>query len=406
MVETRTLSFTDCSPDVDGDTFEATGFVREENKKSSFVLSNIVVLKVRSVVQAGEEVKDGDEASRIISSATISHSAERDNGHELFLFGGFELIANVNSLQVFVTRVESNGEEYLTSCRGVRARDLPPVENQEQMNLVEDFNAIEWFKFVFASPGGAKPVFCVRLEFHVPSTNNSDRNASPVVVRSMKTKCRLNGVDTKPAAAAHHVQNTHHLQGTQPLQQPAANNISNLAFMSMMQNTRAMNHNMPTSQYNIDHSSDQSGGNTTNLSSIMAMMGNMNSPAAAVQHQTNPALPSNPMPLLHQQQAEQKLEKNHAEMMSSIAGLGMYLKSSEEKTMKSLETMLSQMESRLSQKLDVLSYRLDAIEQQLSCTKLNQMTGAEPMDDNVKQSETIIREVQSSEQSTGSGVTD
>jgi hypothetical protein len=402
MVETRTLSFTDCSPDVDGNTFEPTGFVCEENKKSSFVLSNIVVLKVRSVVQAG----DSDEASRVISSATISYSAEKENRHELFLFGGFELIANVNTLQVFVTRAESNGEEYLTSCRGVRARDLPPVENQEQMNLLEDFNAIEWFKFVFASPGGAKPVFCVRLEFHVPSTNN-DQSASPVVVRSMKTKCRLNGVDTKPAAAAHHVQNTYHLQGTQQLQQPAADKFSNLAsIMSMMQNTRAANNSMPTSQYNIDHSTYQGTENMNNLSSMMAMMGNTNSPAAAVQHQTNPALLLNPIPSLHQQQAEQKLEKNHAEMMSSIAGLGMYLKSSEEKTIKSLETMLSQMESRLLQKLDVLSCRLDAIEQQLSCTKLNQMTGVEQMDDNVKRNETIIREVQSSEQSTGSAATD
>jgi hypothetical protein len=407
MVETHTLSFTDCTPDADGNSAERTSFVCEENKKSSFILSNIVVLKVRTMAREDDEVATGgDGTSRTISSAAISYSIDKENHNEIFLFGGFELLSNVNSLQVCVTRDELKGEEYLTSCKGVRARDLPHIENEEQMILVDDLNTVDWFKFVFASPGGAKPVFCVRLVFHVPPTNDI---APPVFVRTMKAKCRLNNVDAKPAVAAHHSHNTHHLQGMQHLQQPTAGDMSNLAsMMSMMQNTRAMSHSISTPQYGINHASNSSAENMTNLLSMMAMTNNTNKSAAAMQNQTDPALQTNTINFLQQQRAQQSLEKNHAEMMSSIAGLGMYLKSSKEKTMISLESMLSQMESRLSQKLDVLSCRIDAIEQQLSCAKLNQMTDVELIiGGNAKQSESsIIRERQSSEQSTHDGTSD
>lgn len=349
----HTLAFTDCYNN--DASCASTSFVREENKKSSFALSTAVVLRVQSI-EADEAVGDGSDGNcstsddKCTSSASISHcSSDQGSSDGIFLFGGFELIANVNSLQVLVTREKE--EEYLTSCKGIRARDLPQLENTEQTNQIAGLNDIEWFKFVFASPGGAKPVYRVRLEF--PRTANGGQKEVPcVVVRTMKIKCRLNDIEVpKPTDMAHqHAQNATQFP---TMQNPAAavGNMNNLAsMMSMMQNSNTMNGNQMNAA-----------GNTNILASMMAMMGNTNSTAAPalLQQSMQQSHSSNPM-------QQQKPDKNHAEMMSSIAGLGMYLRSSEEKRMRSLETMLSQMESRLSQKLDALSSRLDVIEQHIS----------------------------------------
>lgn len=50
------------------------------------------------------------------------------------------------------------------------------------------------------------------------------------------------------------------------------------------------------------------------------------------------------------------------EIMSSIAGLGMFVKSSEERTLNKLESMLNSLEARIMKRLDNLDERLGAIE--------------------------------------------
>jgi hypothetical protein len=348
MEKSTALYLTDCSEV--GDSI--TTFVCEENKKSSFALSRIAVLQVQSSLSSSNTAP-ADESSSSFATASISHRASDNESsrNEIFLFGGFELITNVNSLQVYVTRSDK-GEEYLTSCKGIRARDLPHLENDQTIQI-EDLNAIDWFKFVFASPGGAKPVSCVRLEFRFTGSNNSPS----VIARSMKVKCRLNGNESRTSMKS---QLSHNTTGMSFLQHPTQGmgSINNLtSMMAMVQGGGPMT--ISAQQPIVELAGQQVTTGTESihsLQSMTAMISNARTTMAAAQN-TNSSFP---------QQAQQKIDKNHVEMMSSIAGLGMFLKSSEEKTMKRLETMLSQMEARLSKQLDNLSCRLDTIEQHLS----------------------------------------
>jgi len=269
-------------------------------------------------------------------------------------------------MQVFVTRRSETGEEYLTSCKGIPARDLP---------LQESAQYIDWFKFVLASPGGAKPVYRVRLEFGLPSASNQ----SSVTVQLLKVKCRLS--HTEPVSSATTLQS-----GSTPTE-GIENNLASV--MAMMGNIGANTRMMPPQ--NIERT--QNAGDMNNLASMLtpmgstrispqninpgvkqqpqedvrslsdvalmiAMMGDTRSSAAlSSPHSTQQSI---------QQHNQQEQEKYQAQIMSSIAGLGMFLKSSEEKTIDSFETILAQMESRIMNKLDGLSSRMDAIEQNMS----------------------------------------
>ena len=73
----------------------------------------------------------------------------------------------------------------------------------------------------------------------------------------------------------------------------------------------------------------------------------------------------------YQQQDNHQQEKNRAEIISSIAGLGMYLKSYEERSEKKLEALLSGMEERIMNRLDTLTQRLDVIEQSIQREQSN-----------------------------------
>ena len=66
------------------------------------------------------------------------------------------------------------------------------------------------------------------------------------------------------------------------------------------------------------------------------------------------------------QNNREEADKNQAEIVSSIAGLGMFLKSSEERTISAIEKMISGMESRIMERLDILSERIYTIEQQFN----------------------------------------
>jgi len=64
-----------------------------------------------------------------------------------------------------------------------------------------------------------------------------------------------------------------------------------------------------------------------------------------------------------QQNSQEEKDKSQAEIISSIVGLGLFLKSSEERTINAMEKMVSGMESRIMERLDGLSARIDEIEQ-------------------------------------------
>ena len=64
-----------------------------------------------------------------------------------------------------------------------------------------------------------------------------------------------------------------------------------------------------------------------------------------------------------QQSSQEERDRSQAEIISAVAGLGLFLKSSEERTIKAMEKMVSGMESRIMERLDGLSARIDEIEQ-------------------------------------------
>jgi hypothetical protein len=72
-----------------------------------------------------------------------------------------------------------------------------------------------------------------------------------------------------------------------------------------------------------------------------------------------------------QQQPHHQQEKNHAEIVNAIAGLGLFLKHSEERTMAKLETMLTNMEMRITERIDSFNERLNAIEQTVTINTSN-----------------------------------
>ena len=399
MVEGHFLVFTDLIGSCSDETLpcsqrqanlSSTLFTREEKKKSSFSLSNTVELRIRSAAEGREpsdlidddpidtlnatcSTKSAVESRDHIATASISYCSSVKGdvvnvtpSNQVFLFGGFELIASINSVQVFVTRagrtsdpgVKQAEEEYLTSCKGIPARDLPPLEQESQTirtgSQASDTDTNSWFKFVLASPGGAKPVYSVRLEFLLPPT---DQNA---IIRTLKVKCRLN--DAGPTSSGTTFQ--HSYTTTQPpeMENPTIGiqNLDNLAsMMAIMGNTSSMSStSQPQNAERVVPRLFTGMGDTSNLTSLMATMTN-------ITKGVNTTPTQNTEPSIYRQ-TQQQQEKYQSEIISSITGLGMFLKSSEEKTRKSFEVMLTQMEDRIMEKLDTLSSRLSAIENQIS----------------------------------------
>lgn len=393
-------------------------FVREENKKSSFVLQQPFLLlntsenklhngdsvpNLSPPVDSNTDLDEVDgkatdvqknhknEAEKLVgkhaniggktslsATASISSCISSESpkfipqAQEMFLFGGFELITNVKTVEVHVTRTSKPGEEsYLTTCKGIPMRDLPHLattplhvdgtrmegestiignhddnlckikESQGIKNAHDDGTAKTkerdvFYKFIFVSPGGPKPMERVRLKF--VRSNGVFERANSIIVRTLKVKGRLS--DSIPPSRA----------SQQSTPQPFS--------------TANLNPGIPNTKRK---------GNTNNLASMMAMMGGngmMGMPMAmqmSPQHQQLNQLPmQSPQQQYAQQQQQhqnnQQQEKNQAEIISSVAGLGMFLKHSEERTMNKLETMLTNMETRIMTRLDGLAQRLDAIE--------------------------------------------
>jgi hypothetical protein len=311
----------------------------------------------------------GGERFASTAAASITSCGSAENGHiasqEKFLFGGFELIANVGTVEVHAVRstdasIPSAAEAYLTTCKGVPMRDLPSLstiplrvdgtstdELRKEIKYGLDESTMEpdiFYKFIFVVPGGPKPMERVRLKF-------SRMNVSPVhgliIVRTLKVKGRLS--DSMPKKKPERLSTS---QSTRPI--GSANLFPG----------------MPSS---VERRDSMSGG----LASMMAMFGGNDvigtssmesSQMNRQQHQIRQMQPQscNPRNSQHQRNDNHyQQEKNQAEIMSSIAGLGIFLRSSEERMANKLEAMLTGMEMRITKRLDGLAARLDAIEQSL-----------------------------------------
>ncbi|KAL7538654.1 hypothetical protein ACHAWF_006163 [Thalassiosira exigua] len=350
--------------------------VREENKKSSFALQCPVALRPESRVRVEADVEDkndrptsderpssdgsGSDGLRknsgsketFYSTACITSHVSINQGEslplsvpheavEIFLFGGFELIANIKTVVVHIThsndapktaQPSSSEESYLTTCKGVPVRDIPhlaefplytdgskPEVETSGVGTSKSNESVVFYKFILASPGGPKPVARVRLKL----VRNFSLVHGPVIIRTLKVKGRLS--DTQ--------------------QQPSFPNSSANSAMPGNGKKDGMN----------------------NLTAMMAMMGAGSTGMMGQTHMQQQQHQHN-----QQQEArDRQQEMRQAEIISSVVGLGIFLKSSEERTMKQVETILTKMEARIMNRLDHLVERLDAIEQHISETSNN-----------------------------------
>ena len=339
-------------------------FVLEESKKSSFQLQASYAL-YQHVPQADKDGKT-DSTSPSIAMASITsvvHSTDDNNTDgsstqtQEFLFGGFELLVNTKTVEVYVIRSggntnntvsKSEEEMYLTTCKGVPQRDLPPltatpcyIDGSEIDGTESPEEDITFYKFVFVSPGGPKPHLRVKLKF----VRSNDTSIVPVIIRTLKVKGRLSdSIASTSTTTSSNKQST---------------------FGSANRNTNIPNDNMNS----IASMMAMMGGG--NASSSMPMQMQMNPLSTMQQMQTQQHIYTQHQQQLHQQQDTHQNEKNQAELISSIAGLGMYLKSYEDRNSNKLEALLSGMEERIMNRLDTLTQRLDVIEQSIQREQSN-----------------------------------
>lgn len=308
----------------DGGTTTAISFAQEENKKSSFILEQCPVslcAPKKALNDSANSEKHTQKPGGLSASASISCSISDSDETATYLFGGYEIVASTKSIEVYVapsdntktTTRAKKSENYITTCKGIPIRD----EDDEKDGHVS------WYKFIFVLPGGPKPVFHVRLKFVRTGTTSSDPS-SDVTIRTFKLKGRLQ--DTPQSQVR-----------TNQMQMSAthANNVdSGDSMASMMAQMRltAMAQGMP-----------------------MMMPFSQTLSMQLPQQQQHPTSSQN---------NRDEADKNQAEIISSIAGLGMFLKSSEERTISAIEKMISGMESRIMERLDVLSERIYTLEQQ------------------------------------------
>ena len=312
--------------DHDGGTTTAISFAQEENKKSSFILEQCPVSLCASNKALNDSANSENHTQKpgLSASASISCSISDSDETATYLFGGYEIVASTKSIEVYVapsdnaktTTTAKKSENYITTCKGIPMRD----EDDEKDGHVS------WYKFIFVLPGGPKPVFHVRLKFVRTGTTSSDPS-SDVTIRTFKLKGRL--------------QDTPQSQGRTNQMQMSATHAKDVdrgdSMASMMAQMRltAMAQGMP-------------------MMMPFSQSLSMQSPQHPTRSQNN----------------REEADKNQAEIISSIAGLGMFLKSSEERKISAIEKMISGMEGRIMERLDVLSERIYTLEQQYNEKKM------------------------------------
>eukprot|EP00986_Skeletonema_menzelii_P021339 scaffold34132_cov160-Skeletonema_menzelii.AAC.2 len=300
----------------DVDATETT-FAQEVNKKSSFILGQCPV-KLCTQKQSDDGSASNDQAKKTLSTASTSISCSMSDSEAtvIYLFGGFELIASIKSTEVYVTPSESTKQEenYITTCKGVPHRD----------NELENLGP--WYKFIFVMPGGPKPVNNVRLKFVGPSRPSDDFGSCTITIRALKLKGRLPGDNTSQSQGRAN-------QITTPYTSNNTGDGDSMAAMMAQMRVSSMGQVMPM---------------------MMPFSQPSSIPMQFQNHHSHTQL---------QQSNQEEKDKSQAEIISSIAGLGLFLKSSEERTIKAMEKMVSGMESRIMERLNDLSARLAAIEQ-------------------------------------------
>lgn len=127
--------------------------------------------------------EDGKKSSFLLSeSSTIPHPASVDvryvqpssptENPQIFFLGGFQLVANAKSFEIYLT--EKDGKEsYLTTSKGIVQ---PKGENGE-----------EWQKAVCVIPGGPRPI----LKLKIKLLSLKPTGSSQAKVRSLKLTARL-----------------------------------------------------------------------------------------------------------------------------------------------------------------------------------------------------------------------
>ena len=318
-------------------------FVREENKKSSFALSRAVMLlsgRNRNDDNNDQSNQRGDDRSEVRGNASVgeretliakasitsclssknsgSESPECSGSHqggETFLFGGFELIANVKTVEVYVSRSNDDSkasipeDSYLTTCKGIPARDIPPLsapphfisdgtqKPEGASGGIENNTEAEFFyKFILAVPGGPKPVGRVILKF-IRSSKESHVHEGSIIVRTLKVKCRLSDPSASNVSQQQSVQQQSLSNGAANSNPGMLNNQSKDGINNSLAEMMAM-----------------MGGNSNSMMKMPMMGGNgmMNMPMAMQmnpqqQHQSSQVQMQQPS---NQQQSNHQQEKN------------------------------------------------------------------------------------------------
>ena len=280
-------------------------FAKEANKKSSFILEQC---PVNLCVQKQLD----DFPPNLSASSSISCLNSDSSETEIFLFGGFELTASVKSVEIYVipsgsATAAKQQENYITTCKGI-----PKRENGNENSTCY------WYKFIFVQPGGAKPVSNVRLKFVGLHKTSESEKSCVIAIKELKLKGRLPGDLPKTSQ-------------TNQIPIPFATSSNNgdaMAAMMAQMRLNTMGQGVPM---------------TTQFSQP--------TPTA---HQNNNTR--------EQQRNQEEQDKRQAEIISSVAGLGMFLRSSEERTISAVEKMISGMEDRIMERLDGLSARMDEME--------------------------------------------
>ena len=241
-------------------------FVLEKEKKTSFQLQAPYALYPH-VQQADKDGKT-DSASPSIVMASITSRAYNtdDNTDESttqtqeFLFGGFELLVNTKTVELYVVRSggntnnmisKSEEETYLTTCKGVPQRDLPPLSatpcyiDGSEIDGTEspEEEDITFYKFVFVSPGGPKPHLRVKLKF----IRSNGTSLVPIIIRTLKVKGRLSdSIASTPTNTSLNKQQSMPFGGTANRNSNIPNkNMNNIASMMAMMGGGNASSSMP-----------------------------------------------------------------------------------------------------------------------------------------------------------------
>lgn len=152
----------------------------EEGKKSSFILD----------CSEGEDDEFGvEKPAHLFLQATASSAADKSQHQAAllpFVLGGFELVSNSRSIEVYVTD-DDKKEEYLTTCRGIKV----------------DTNSDLWYKVLLVVPGGPRSMTRLRLKMLSIRPPKSTKS----ILQLLKVKGRLPQIEiqqqaTMPATAA------------------------------------------------------------------------------------------------------------------------------------------------------------------------------------------------------------